>query len=255
MNLDFDGDVLYVMSFHSAGAKQELMANFHLPHPRIKEVLERMNSRKTPITREMSLPELGLRSFAPMRPDEHADLNATSLSVKIYTGPVIALCYNLMRIAEGRFSYQNREAHINIEVFLDKVGNSVFSQKHGTKSLREECVEAVCLADPERMVKLGFPRKESTQLCQAIRELAAKLGVRSNTDLEQHYRRHVEEGRSSIINAIVRRFHKAYFATRANLHPIDLLEHLESSPSDLVGYLIRESLVPNNTPRQAKNAA
>jgi len=250
MNLDFDGDVLFIMSFHSDGAKQELEENFHNPHPRIKEVLDRLNSKKVPVTKAMNLQEMGLRSFPEMTPQEHAELNATSLAVKIWTGPVIALCYNLMRIAEGNFSYQDREAHINVEVFLDKVGNSVFSQKHGTKSLREECIEAVCLADSDAMVELGFPRRESEQLCQIIRTFASKFGLRSDDALREHYRRHVEEGRSNIINTIVRRFHKSYFATRANLHPIDLLEHLETPPRDLVGYLIRQSLDTEETCRQ-----
>lgn len=242
MNLDFDGDVIYIMSFHTDGAKAELEKNFHEPHPRIKEVINQLNGRKQPLTRSMTLQELEMRSFGTLTPEEHAELNATSLAVKLYTGPVIALCYNLMRIAEGNFNYHDREAHINIEVFLDKVGNSVFSQKHGVKSLREECVEAVCLADSKAMVALGFPEKESEQLCQVIRNYAAKVGVRTDEELRAHYQRHVEEGRSNIINTIVRRFHKSYFATRANLHPIALLEHLESPPNDLVSYLIRDSL-------------
>ena len=242
MNLDFDGDVIYIMSFHSDGAKAELERNFHNPHPKIKEVLDEMNSKKVPQTRTMTLQEMNLLSFGELSPQEHARLNATSLAVKLWTGPVIALCYNLMRIVEGNFNYQDREAHINIEVFLDKVGNSVFSQKHGAKSLREECVEAVCLADDKAIVELGFPQRETERLCQIIRLQAAKLGLRNSKDLQEHYRRHIEEGRSNIINAIVRRNHRSYFATRANLHPIDLLEHLETPPRDLVGHLIQRSL-------------
>ncbi len=250
MNLDFDGDVLFIMSFHTDGAKEELERNFYNPHPRIKEVLHQMNSKKVPVTQSTNLQEMKLQSFPEMTPQEHADLNATSLAVKIWTGPVIALCYNLMRIAEGNFSYQDRETHINVEVFLDKVGNSVFSQKHGTKSLREECIEAVCLADADAMVELGFPRRETEKLCQVIRRLAAKLGLRNEDALQKHYQRHLDEGRSNIINTIVRRFHKSYFATRANLHPIDLLEHLETPPRDLVGYLIQQSLDVEETCQQ-----
>lgn len=242
MNLDFDGDVIYVMSFRSDGAKKELEENFHNPHPRVKEVLDMLNNKKTPTTRAMTLPELELQSFQTLSPAEHAEMNSTSLAVKLWTGPVIALCYNLMRIVEGNIPYTDREAHINVEVFLDKVGNSVFSQKHGTKSLREECVEAVCLADAAAMVELGFPEKETRQLCNIIRSYAAKLGIRTDAELAAHYQRHVEEGRSNIINTIVRRFHKTYFATRANLHPIHLLEHLEAPPRDLVGFLVQQGM-------------
>lgn len=248
MNLDFDGDVLFIMSFHTDGAKAELEKNFYEPHPRIQEVLNKLNNKKVPVglpeegAEGLSLRDLGIQSFAQMTPIEHGKLNATSLAVKIWTGPVIALCYNLMRLAEGSFSYQDREAHINVEVFLDKVGNSVFSQKHGVRSLREECIEAVCLADTNALVKLGFPQRETERLCRVIRAYAEKLGLRSDADLKAHYQRHLEEGRSNIINTIVRRFHKSYFATRANLHPVDLLDHLNTQPRDLVGFLIQRSL-------------
>lgn len=247
MNLDFDGDVIYIMSFHTDGAKEELARNFHEPHPRIKEVLDRLNNKKQQMTRAMTLQEMEIQSFGKMTPEEHADLNATSLAVKIWTGPVIALCYDLMRIVEGNISYYDREGHVNVEVFLDKVGNSVFSQKHGIKSLREECTEAVCLADTDALIKLGFPSKETYQLCTIIREYAAKLGLRSDADLRKHYQRHLEEGRSNIIKTIVRRYHKSYFATRASLHPVDLLEHLETPPRDLVGHLIQMSLGADET--------
>jgi hypothetical protein len=242
MNLDFDGDVIYLMSFHTDAAKAELKENFHNPHPRVKEVIDRLNGKKVPMTRTMNLQEMEIMSFPRMTPEEHADLNATSLAVKLWTGPTIALCYALMRIVEGNIPYEERDAHINVEVFLDKVGNSVFSQKHGTKSLREECVEAVCLADPTALVKLGFPEKETQQLCNIIRSYAAKLGIRTDAELAAHYQKHLEEGRSNIISTIVRRFHKTYFATRSNLHPLDLLEHLEGEPRDLVSYLVQQGL-------------
>jgi hypothetical protein len=103
-------------------------------------------------------------------------------------------------------------------------------------------VEAVCLADPTALVKLGFPEKETQQLCNIIRSYAAKLGIRTDAELAAHYQKHLEEGRSNIISTIVRRFHKTYFATRSNLHPLDLLEHLEGEPRDLVSYLVQQGL-------------
>jgi len=252
MNLDFDGDVIYLMSFHTEGAKAELEHNFHNPHPKVKEVIDRLNNKKQPMTRTMTLQEMEIMSFDPMSPEEHAELNATSLAVKLWTGPTIALCYSMMRIVEGNIPYEDREAHINIEVFLDKVGNSVFSQKHGTKSLREECVEAVCLAKPEALVELGFPVRESAQLCNIIRSYASKLGVRTDEELLAHYKRHVEEGKATIVSAIVRRFHKTYFATRSNLHPLDLLEHLEQEPRDLVSYLVQQTLEGGDRDKELK---
>jgi hypothetical protein len=98
------------------------------------------------------------------------------------------------------------------------------------------------LADEKALIELGFPERQTQQLCNIIRMYAQKLGVRNQRGLVEHYKRHLEEGRSHIINTIVRRFHKTYFATRANLHPIDLLDHLGMEPHDLVGHLIRTSL-------------
>ena len=98
------------------------------------------------------------------------------------------------------------------------------------------------IADADALIKLGFPTKETYQLCQIIREYAAKLGVRGTEGLRQHFQLHLDEGKSHIVNTIVRRHHKAYFATRALLHPVDLLEHLETEPRDLVGHLIQRSL-------------
>jgi hypothetical protein len=177
--------------------------------------------------------------------------------VKLWTGPTIAFCYNLMRIVEGNIPYSQRDAHINVEVFLDKVGNSVFSQKHGTASLREECIEAVCLADAGKLVELGFPTKETYQLCQIIREYAEKLGIKGDKGLQEHYQAHLSEGKSNVINVIIRKWHRAYFATRSQLHPVDLLEHLNAEPRDLVGHLIQRSLSTGESggaPRRRKEA-
>lgn len=96
-------------------------------------------------------------------------------------------------------------------------------------SIEHLCKEAVCTADINLMLALGFPEEASNKICAIIRKGASELGV---TDLDRAYRESIEKGRSNIINALVRRFHKLYFATRANLHPLDVLEHISCAKNE-----------------------
>ena len=238
-NLDFDGDCLYLMSFHTPAAKLALVEEFRNPHPYRAEIIKEINSKKVPFTRTTGLDQMQMAIFGDLTADEHAKIVDKAVGVKAHTGPVIALAYNLMRIIEGEVKYSDVETHAAIERMLDYLGNSVFSQKHGIESLHSKCIEAVCLAEVEKMVEMGFDEKGSKLLCEIVRRKAEEIGI---TDLREHFGRHKEEGRSNIINTIVRRCHKIYFATRANLHPIRLLEHLETEPNDLVGYLFKKSM-------------
>ena len=185
--------------------------------------------------------DLHISIFHDVTSEEHAGFVEKAVGVKAHTGPVIALAYNLMRIVEGVVPYSDVKTHAIIEEMLDFLGNTVFSQKHGVESLHDRCVEAVCLADAIKMEQMGFDREGSRILCNIIMEKATEIGVLPS-DLPRHFKRHTEEGRSNIINTLVRRFHKVYFATRACLHPIRLIEHLETEQSDLVGHLFRRSV-------------
>jgi hypothetical protein len=64
---------------------------------------------------------------------------------------------------------------------------------------------------------------------------AASIGVR---DLIAYHNKVKEQGGSKIINTIVRRKHRVYFATRARLSPIALLAHLQDPPKDLPSYML-----------------
>lgn len=237
--LDFDGDCLYLLSFHTPAAKMALAKEFENPHPYRAEITEEMNNKKAPFTRSTSLDQMQIRIFPDITMEQHAEIVSKAVGVKAHTGPVIALAYNLMRIVEGEIKYSDVKTHTTIEKMLDYLGNTVFSQKHGIESLHKRCIEAVCLADVEKMVEMEFDREGSEILCGIIKRKAKELGV---TDLKAYFKRHLEEGRSSIVNVIVRRYHKIYFATRANLHPIRLLEHLNTEPNDLVGHLFKKSM-------------
>jgi hypothetical protein len=106
-------------------------------------------------------------------------------------------------------------------------------------SLEDLCREAVCTADVNLMLAMGFPGEAAGKICNIIRQRARELNIR---DLEQHYRWCVKKRRSTLINTIVRENHPVYFATRASLHPLRLLEYLQAPPTDLCAFLVRTSL-------------
>lgn len=233
-NLDFDGDVLFLMSFHTEAARETLEKEFHNPEPLRIQYIEEANNAKLPKTMAIKLEEIGLVTFDPLTPEWQAQIVADLTGVKRGTGTAVALAYNLMRIIEGSVGYKDKETNLALEVILDTVANSVFSQKHAGESLEQRCKRAVCLADFGDMMEMGFPKRGSQKLCEIIKTEAAKVGV---NDLAGHFENHLKRGRSNIINLIVRSKHKVYFATRSNLHPIRLLEHLDSPPTDLVSHL------------------
>jgi hypothetical protein len=201
--------------------------------------VEEMNARKKPQFKEMGLADYGLQKFKEMNDEEHSLIVRRAVGVKSHTGPVIALAYNLMRIVESEMGYHNIEVNAQVEKMLDQLGNTVFSQKHGTTPLHEETIRAVCLADVDALVEVGFDRVPSELICSIIRKKARQVGV---VDLEEAYRQHKQEGRSSVINVIVRRLNKIYFASRANLAPYFLLRNLEAKPVDLPSHLFIRAL-------------
>lgn len=233
-NLDFDGDVLFLMSFKTAAARAELEREFLTPDPLRDKYIRDANDRKQPRFKALTVKDFAIKKFGPLTPEWQAEIVADLTGVKRGTGSTVALAYNLMRIIEGKVGYEEREVNLGLEVILDTVANSVFSQKHAGESLEKKCKEAICRADLSMMLSMGFPEEGSRQLCRIIKEEAKSLGVR---DLNKHYERHLTAARSNIINTIVREKHKIYFATRSNLNPVRLLEHLDSVPTDLVGHL------------------
>lgn len=233
-NLDFDGDVLFLMSFKTPAANQLLQQEFLLPDVARRAYILEANNRKQPRTLALGLKELEYDTFPELLPERQAEIVGDLTGVKRGTGTTVALAYNLMRIIEGKVGYNDKEMNLGLEVILDMVANSVFAQKHAGVSLEERCKEAICLANESEMLAMKFPAEASRRLCQIIREEAESVGVR---DLQAHFRKHKEKNSSNIINTIVRKRHKIYFATRASLHPVRLQEHLEAEANDLVAHL------------------
>jgi hypothetical protein len=234
-SLDFDGDTLFIASFHSPQAVDRLQQEMKNPNKLCKDAIESHNAKKIPEIREMTLDDFSISHFPEPNNEEHAMLVRRATGVKSHTGPVIALAYNLMRIVERNVPYTSLEEHVHLELLLDFLGNTVFKQKHGIKSLQEEATDAICTANVEEMVSLGFDRHPSQLLCDLIRKEAFSLGVK---DLVSYHKFIKKVGGSKIINRIVREKNRVYFATRSKLGPFKLLDHLKSPAVDLPSHML-----------------
>jgi hypothetical protein len=233
-NLDFDGDVLFLMAFKTKAANETLAAEFLSPGAKRKYYIDAANEKKQPCTQAVSLPELGLAGFEDLTAEKQAEIVGGLTGLKRGTGTIVALAYNMMRIIEGNVGFDDQDTNLAMEVIMDKVANSVFGQKHAGASLEERCKQAICTADFKEMLAMDFPRVGSKKLCQIILKEAKDLGV---TNLKQHYKNHLKWGTSNIINLIVRSKYRFYFATRANLEAPRLLEYLEGQPNDLTSHM------------------
>jgi hypothetical protein len=238
-NLDFDGDTLFLASFKTPQAIETLRNEMNNPNPICDREIRRINNHKMPVYREMDLDDFEIRDFPKPTNDEHAEIVRKATGVKSHTGPVIALAYNLMRIVEANVDYSDIHEHVELELLLDFLGNTVFKQKHGIKSLQEEATNAICTADVDYMVKLGFRRKPSELLCNLIRKEATSIGIH---DLVGYHAFIKKNGGSKIINRIVRLKNRLWFATRSLLGPFKLRDHLRAKPIDLPSYMLRNIL-------------
>lgn len=240
MSLDFDGDVLFVASFHTPEAKEALLKEWTNPNKSCYTAIQELNKKAgKPHTREMSLQEYNITPFEPWTVDTHADMVANATGVKSHTGPVIALAYNIMRIIENSDVKNDQKTNCAIELFLDKVGNSVFKQKHGVRSLHDIVIDAICTCDVDALVAEGFRRGTSTVICNVIREKAARRGI---TDLVAYHTKIKSTGGSNIINLIVRKENMVYFASRALLEGCELLHHLEQPVVDVPSRMLQWTL-------------
>ncbi|RLI53484.1 MAG: hypothetical protein DRO87_11570, partial [Candidatus Thorarchaeota archaeon] len=236
LSLDFDGDVIYLASFHTKEAKRALMREFHNPNKTCYDAIKMLNEKMgTPHYKSMTFDDYHMVPFPPLTMETHRAIVDKATGVKAHTGPVIALCYNIMRLVENSDTKNNQKMNVAIEMFLDKVGNSVFKQKHGVKSLHQVVTEAICKADVETLVKEGFKRGTSEMICDLIRKKAAMLKV---FDLAKYHERAKKFG-SNIISRLVREQNKIYFASRSTLEGCKLLSHLEQAAVDVPSRMLK----------------
>ncbi len=233
LSLDFDGDVLFLASFHTPEAKEALRKEWKNPNKACYDIIKELNKKAgVPHTKCMGLQEYDITPFIDLDSETHAELVKRATGVKSHTGPVIALAYNVMRLIENSEVADNQKTNIAIELFLDKVGNSVFKQKHGVQSLHDIVIDAICTADVNLLVEHGFKRGTSTIICNIIREKAKGL-EKPVHNLKSYHEFIKRKGASNIINRIVREQNKIYFASRAQLEACKLLAHIEQPALDV----------------------
>ena len=238
LNLDFDGDVLYIASFKTRAANdhlRRLLMRKELSYT--NKIIEEINNRKVPRIMDGGFDVCNVITFPILTKQEHHKIIKRATGVKAHTGPVIALAYNLMRLVEGCIPHNERKTHADIEVLLDVLGNSVFAQKHGIRSLQEDVTDAICMADHEKMFELGFNENSSKTLCNMIKIEAEELLEIIN--LRDFHKNIKEAGKSNIISRLVRTKHKLYFASRSVLNPYDLYMGTKHSSGDIPSFLFK----------------
>lgn len=230
LNLDFDGDNIFIAAFHSQAAKTALKNEHDNPNKTCYSAIRLLNKKSgVPHTKAMGLPDYKVIPFDYLNNESHANHVKNLTSVKAQTGPVVALTYNIMRLVENSGLKHNRKLDVAVELFLDKVANSVFQQKHGQESLHEKVTNAICVGNVETMVEEGFDKNTTTTICNIIKKKANSLGV-SNL-IEYHEK--VKKSGGSIISRIVKSENHIYYASRADLECTEFLKALNSSVVDI----------------------
>ncbi|MEA3296171.1 MAG: hypothetical protein U9Q27_03485 [Patescibacteria group bacterium] len=240
LDLDFDGDDLFIASFHDPKSKTLLNNEHTNPNKTCYNAIQILNQNSgKPHLQGMNLYDYKIEPFKPLTKETHANYVGSLTGVKAQTGPVVALAYNIMRIIENSGLKKNRKLDVGIELFLNKIANSVFAQKHGKKSLHEIVTDATCTGDVNALVKKGFNRGVTTIICDIISKKAKVLGI---FNLIEYHEKIKEYGGSNIISRIVRSENRIYYASRASLECIEFLEHLKSpvvdTPSKLFKWII-----------------
>lgn len=229
--LDFDGDVIYLASFHTPEAKAALKREWTNPNKTCYDNITMLNNKMGhPAVKTYNLQEYAITPFTPLTMKAHNDIVDKATGVKSFTGPVISLAYNVMRIMENSEVRDDQKTNCAVEMFLDKVANSIFKQKHGAVPLRDIVVDAVCCGDVETLVQHGFERSTSTIICDTIRKKALLRGV---TNLPAYHAYIQETNSSDIVSKIMKSENKAYYASRSLLEPCELLNHLEQPAVDV----------------------
>lgn len=237
LSLDFDGDNVYIASMHTKEAKALLQKEWANPNKSCYDAIKELNTKMgKPHFASLTLQDYNIAALPLLTVDEHASIVAKATGVKSHTGPVVALAYNIMRIMENSDIKENQKVNVAIEVFLDKVANSVFKQKHGIKSLHEVVTDAICTADIETLVAEGFSRSTSTMVCDLIKRKAKEVGI---NDLVWYHSVTKPMG-TTIINKIVRTQNKVYYASRANLVGVSLLESLDAEAVDIPSRIFKK---------------
>ena len=240
-NLDFDGDVIYVASFHTQDSKKALNKEWTNPNSTCYSEIKQLNARKgAPHIKCYDLDDYKIEPFRELTSEEHAAIVEKNTGVKAQTGPIIALTYNIMRIVENSDLEKSQKLRVGVEMFLEKAAQSVFEQKHGGQSLHEIVIKSICTGDVESLVKKGFQRNTTTMIVNLIKQKARSLGI---TDLIKHHKFVEENNTSNIISLIVRKQNRIYFASRSELESLPLLKALNEPAVDVPSKMFKQTII------------
>ena len=240
-NLDFDGDTIYVASFHTQAARKALKKEWTNPNPTCYKEIKQLNERKgAPHIKCYNIDDYKIEPFHTLTAEEHAIIVEKNTGVKAQTGPIIALTYNIMRIVENSDLEKSQKLRVGVEMFLEKAAQSVFEQKHGGQSLHEIVIKSICTGDVESLVKKGFQRNTTTMIVDLIKQKAKSIGI---ADLAKHHKFVEENNTSNIISLIVRKQNRIYFASRSELESLPLLKSLNEPAVDVPSKMFKQIIM------------
>jgi len=146
LDLDFDGDVLFVMSFKQRASRDELEMLLRYPPKEVGRYIQESCDRLKPGTNTITLDDavgyslnngLPPLTFAPLTALTSSQIARALIGIKTGTGTSVALGYNILRLVEGACGVYDQELLAQSEMILNKVANSVFAGKHRIKALLE----------------------------------------------------------------------------------------------------------------------
>jgi hypothetical protein len=255
LNLDFDGDVIYLMAFRTPKANAELNYEFEFPNKYTNIYYKKESESKTPSVGGSSLKVYientinnGLQpiTFSILSPEQKGVITKLLTMVKSGVGICVARGYALARILEGRLGYKDMKLNAQLESVLNKVANSVFSNKHLVQNvlegnthindipLSDRLNSVICRADKEGMIALGIPENVAEAIATTIVDAAKELNIYK---LDKYY----YSGRS-IINKIIASKHQLYRISRRKFDKDVIVSALAYKQNDMCSNLFSKSI-------------
>lgn len=146
LDLDFDGDVLFIMAFKEKASRDELEMLLRYPPAEVGKYIKESCDRIVPGINQLTLDDVISYSldngqpaltFAPLTAQTSSQIARVLIGIKTGTGTSVALGYNVLRLVEGVCGLYDQDRLAQSELILVKVANSVFAGKHRIKALLE----------------------------------------------------------------------------------------------------------------------
>jgi len=236
-NLDFDGDTLFIASFHTPAAMKLLAEEWENPTKICYDAIKSFETWKgIPGYADLSIEDYNITPFAPLTNEEHADIVRSVTSAKGSVGPIVALAYNIQRLVE-RYNIIDQETNVKVEMFLERLCQSIFEQKHvGQKVLHEVVCEALYRGNAGKLIELGYDKDASIIICGVIYQASRDIGFKCSLDW------YFENCPAPIVNRVIRDLNKIYLASRSNLEGCKLLYQLKEPAVDIPSRILKWAL-------------